>query len=129
MNDKPDSPRLAKTITHGRPTGEIGWADIERRARELALIAGRDEDDIRPEDLHRAEAEMEGRAAPESTAVDAESLGTMSRDPSEPPAFHDGPKPNVFEPNEQDELEHTVLDGVEEAQHDQMVEARKRRDT
>lgn len=127
MNDQPDSNRLAKTISHGKPTGEIGSVDIERRARELAMIAGRDEDDVRPEDLRRAEAELEGRTAPESTAVDADSVGTMSRDPSEPPAFRDGPKPNLFEPNEQDELEHTVLDGVEEAQHDQMVEARKRR--
>jgi hypothetical protein len=128
MNSSND-PHLAKTLIHGRPTGEISNDDIEQRARENALIAGRDPAAIGPEDRARARAELEGRTLADTTAEDVRSVGSVSRDPSIPPSFHDGPKPNMFEPNEQEELEHLVLDGVEEAQHDQMLEARKRRET
>jgi hypothetical protein len=129
MSDNSNQSHLAKTVIHGQPAAEIGSVEIEKRAREIAMIAGRDEDDVRPQDLAQAQAELEGRTTQETTVEDADSVGSMSRDPSIPPSFHDKPKSNVFEPNEQEELEHMVLDAVEEAQHDQMVEARKRRQT
>jgi hypothetical protein len=123
-----NDPRLAKTLIHGRPSGEIGSADIEQRAREIALIAGRDPNRLTDEDRRQARRELEGRAVPDTTSEDVESRGSITRDPSEPPSFNDRPKPNLGEPTEQEELEHTVLEGVEEAQHDLMTEARKRRE-
>ena len=123
-----NDPHLAKTVIHGRAAGEISGDDVEQRAREIAIIAGRDPAFLREEDREQARRELEGRAVPDTSAEDVQSIGSLSRDPSIPPSFHDGPKPNVFEPNEQEELEHTVLEGVEEAQHDLMLEARKRRE-
>lgn len=128
MNHTND-PILPKTVTHGRPSGEITDVAIEQRARENAVIAGRDPNALSDADYAQARRELEGRAVPETTAQDAQSRGSITRDPSNPPAFNDGPTPNVFEPNEQEELEHLVLEGVEEAQHDQMLAARQRRET
>lgn len=124
-----DKNPLAKTVVHGRPSSEISDADVEQRAREIAVINGRDPERLQPDDLAEARAELLGRADPATTAEDEQSIGTLSRDPSNPPAFHGKAAPNFYEPNEQEELEHLVLDGVEEAQHDQMLEARKRRET
>ncbi len=121
------TPRLAKAVIHGKPASEISHADIEQRAREIARINGHAEP--REDDHEQARREMEGRSVPDTVSEDAQSSGSISRDPSIPPSIHDGPTPNVFEPNEQEELEHLVLEGVEEAQHDQMVEASKRRPT
>ena len=123
-----NEPHLAKTVIHGHAAGEISDRDIEQRAREIAIIAGRDPSSLREEDREQARRELGGQAVPDTMAEDAESIGSLSRDPSIPPTFHDGATPNVTEPNEQEELEHTVLEGVEEAQHDLMLEARKRRE-
>lgn len=121
------NPRLAKTVVHGRPAGEINQDEIEQRASEIAEI--NEHHTVEPADREQAVREMSGAGVPDSTAEDEEPRGAMTRDPSDPPSFIDKAKPNFFEPNEQDELEHLVLDGVEEAQHDQMLEARKRRQT
>ena len=127
MNQSNDT-HLAKTVIHGRPVGELTDEDITQRARENAIIEGRNPDRLVADDHERARNELEGRTLPDTSAEDVQSRGSLSRDPSIPPSFHDGAKPNMFEPNEQEELEHTVLDGVEEAQHDLMLEARKRRE-
>lgn len=122
-----NTPRLAKAVIHGKPASEISHADIEQRAREIAMINGHDPAEPRADDLEQARREMEGRSVPDTVSEDAMSSGSISRDPSIPPSIHDGPTPNVSEPSEQEDLEHLVLEGVEEAQHDQMVEASKRR--
>lgn len=123
-----NNPHLAKTVVHGRPVGEVTDDDIEQRAREIAIINGRDPGAVSDDDRAQARDELSGRSVPDTTTEDDQSIGTLSRDPSNPPAFAGKATPNFFEPNEQEELEHLVLDGVEEAQHDQMLEARKRRD-
>lgn len=122
-----NNPRLAKTILHGKPTGEIGQKDIDQRADEIAEIEGHR--GVNRDDRARAQEEMSGNDIPDTTAEDRDSVGSLSRDPSDPVAIHGKAIPNISEPNEQEELEHLVLDGVEEAQHDQMLEARKRRQT
>lgn len=128
MNDS-THPNFAKTVVHGRPASEITDDDVEQRARELAVIQGRNPDEITNDLRVQARDELLGHSAPDSTAQDDESIGRISRDPSNPPDIYAKQKPNFSEPSEQDELEHMVLDGVEEAQHDQMLEARKKRET
>ena len=120
---------LAKTVLHGHPVGELSDDDIQRRAEEIAVTKGRDASAVQSDDLAEARAELRGDNVPDSTAQDEQSIGTLSRDPSDPPAISGRATPNLSEATEQDELEHLVLDGVEEAQHDQMVEANKRRQT
>lgn len=119
---------LPKTVIHGQGAGEIGRNEIERRAREIALIEGNGDETVTEEHRARALAELSGALLPETTVEDAESRGAISRDPSEPPSLSGTGAPIVAEPNEQADLEHLVLEGVEEAQHDQMLAARRRRE-
>lgn len=123
----PKSPPLSKTVIHGQPVGEITQEDIDQRASEIAEIEGRGT--VQPDDQQQANEELSGLNLPDAVTEDDQSVGSLSRDPSDPPAFYGKATPNFSEPNEQEELEHLVLDGVEEAQHDQMLEARKRRRT
>lgn len=123
-----NDPTRGKTVLHGDGAGPITEDDIERRAREIALIKGRSEDEVFSDDRAQARAELSGQDLPASTGEDVESIGTLSRDPSNPPAYYGKSAPTDEGPDEQKALEKTVLDGVEEAQHDQMVEARHRRE-
>ncbi len=116
-----------KTTLHGRPVGEITQEDIEQRAGELAEIQGRDAAAAQPVDHQQATEELSGLNLPDAITEDDQSIGSLTRDPSDPPVFYGKATPTRFEPSEQEDLEHLVLDGVEEAQHDQMLEARKRR--
>jgi hypothetical protein len=117
-----------KTVLHGQGAGEITRGDIEQRAREIAVIQGRSEDDVTAADRAQAQAEMSGELLPATTVDDAQGLGAISRDPSEPPSIDGKEAPMAAEPNEQGDLESMVLEGVEEAQHDQMIAARRRRE-
>jgi hypothetical protein len=124
-----NQPPLAKTVLRGRPSGEISNEDIERRAREIAVIQGRGGAEISVTDIDQAKRELSGQLTPPSAEEDVEGIGSMTRDPSNPPEIITQPKPNLNEPTEQQDIEHMVLDGVEEAQHDQMMAARKRRES
>jgi hypothetical protein len=50
-----------------------------------------------------------------------DSTGSLSRDPSDPAGNRGHQVPEYSEPDEEEEVERTVLEGVEEAQHEQMV--------
>jgi hypothetical protein len=49
------------------------------------------------------------------------STDSLSRDPSDPPANRGRQVPEYSEADEDEEIERTVREGVEEAQHEQMV--------
>ncbi len=49
------------------------------------------------------------------------SIDSLSRDPSDPPANRGRQIPEYAEADEEEQIERTVLEGVEEAQHEQMV--------
>jgi hypothetical protein len=127
MNKSNDS-EIGKTMVHGRGAGQFSDADIERRAREIALINGRSAEEVFTEDREQAKNELMGDDVPKTTVEDVESVGALSRDPSNPPAFYDRGLPTNEGPDEKKDLERIVLDGVEEAQHDQMLQARRRRE-
>jgi hypothetical protein len=55
---------------------------------------------------------------------DAESMQSMSRDPSDPLVDRGRQVPEYGGDDEKTALEHLALEGVEEAQHEQMLEAR-----
>ena len=97
--------------------------DIERRARELALIANRTEPN--EDDRARAVAEFRDRHLPDAVNEDAESMRSMSRDPSDPPADRGRQAPEYGGDDEKTALENLALEGVEEAQHEQMLASRK----
>src|SRR5688572_22835340 len=96
--------------------------ELERRARELALIDNRTE--ITEEDRAAALAEFRDEHLPDAVNEDAESMQSMSRDPSDPMVDRGRQVPNRGGDDEKTALEHLALEGVEEAQHEQMVQAR-----
>lgn len=106
----------------GKGVSGFSQADLERRALELALIDNRST--ASDEDRARARAEFQDRFLPDAVNEDAESMQSMSRDPSDPVVDRGRQAPEYGGDDEKTALEKMALEGVEEAQHDQMVEAR-----
>jgi hypothetical protein len=113
----------SKVEQHGDGLGVATEADIERRARELARIAGRRE--VTEQDRQNARAEFQDQNLPDPVNEDAESMQSRSRDPSDPPAERGRQAPEYVDTDEKTNLERLTLEGVEEAQHDQMMSARR----
>jgi hypothetical protein len=120
---KNSKPAEAKIMVHGRGTGGVNDADIERRAGELASLAGRSRT---PYDYARARRELQGQTLPDGVNEDApRSSRGLLRDPSEPPSDTGRQIPERAAPDEEALSERLVEEGVEEAQHDQMIAARR----
>src|SRR2546423_1231795 len=71
-----------KVEVRGKGVSGFSPADIERRAKELALIDNRTA--VTEIDRERARAEFRDRTLPDAVNEDAESMQSMSRDPSDP---------------------------------------------
>lgn len=121
-----NDPTSGRILLRGEGHGDISAADIERRARELADIDGRSGAALTPRDLARARAELLGRNLPATTMEDDEATAAISRDPSEPPSARGREAPLLEGPDEDKAIERLALEGVEEAQHEQMIAARRR---
>jgi hypothetical protein len=111
-----------KMEVRGAGVGLVSPEDIERRARELALIENRTTPD--DSDRTRARSEFQDRNLPAAVNEDADSTQSLSRDPSDPLADRGRQVPEYGPEDEKAALERLALEGVEEAQHDQMVESR-----
>jgi hypothetical protein len=107
---------------HGQGVGGFSKADLERRALELALIDNRST--ATDEDRDRALAEFQVRNLPDAMNEDAETMQSMSRDPSDPMVDRGHQVPEYGGQDEDTDLQKIALEGVEEAQHDQMLESR-----
>ena len=106
----------------GTGVGGFLVEDIERRARELARIDHRTE--VSDDDREAALVEFRDRNLPDAVNEDAESMQSLSRDPSDPMVDRGRQVPNHSGEDEKAALEHLALEGVEEAQHEQMLQAR-----
>jgi hypothetical protein len=113
----------SKVERHGEGVGPATDDDIEQRAKELARIAGRKE--VTDDDRANARAEFLDRNLPDPVNEDAESMQSRSRDPSDPPVERGRQAPEYMDVDEKTNLERLALEGVEEAQHDQMMSARQ----
>jgi hypothetical protein len=121
MNDH-SHPTHGKIEIHGDGMGVASPDSVERRAREIALIAERDPNEFTDADWDQARRELLGSQtsnAPEETDDNAEVVEEWNVVASS--TGHRAPR------MEDDENlgEQLVSDGVEEAVHDQMLEARK----
>ncbi|HWA11428.1 MAG TPA: hypothetical protein VG838_18455 [Opitutaceae bacterium] len=114
-----------KLLVHATGTGVLGPKDVAARASEIAEI----ENHARPTvtDRRRARGELAGRTVPPTSEVESRRTRTVSRDPSEPPGDRGQQKPEMPAPDEQMAAERLVLEGVEEAEHEQMLAARRRK--
>jgi len=115
-----------KTLLHGAEAGEITAGMIQRRAQEIALIEGRDT--VSAEDRRLALQELQGRDLPPTTADDSPTIAlSLNRDPSEPVSVPGHQIPTYNEADDDDMTERLAIEGIEEAQHDQMLAARRRK--
>lgn len=115
----------SKVELQGQGMGIPVAADLERRARELAQIAGHAS--VSEEDREAARAEFTDHNLPDPVNADRDSTQSASRDPSDPVVERGHQTPEYVEADEKANLEKLALEGVEEAQHDQMVSARRRK--
>ncbi|MFL6590103.1 MAG: hypothetical protein ACJ8M4_08025 [Chthoniobacterales bacterium] len=121
MND--NTHPAGKISVHGDGFGAPSPDEVEKRAREIALIAERDPDEFTDADWEQARRELRGGQmanAPEETDENAEVVEEWNVVASS--SGHRAPKVEQDDDNLGEQL---VSDGIEEAVHDQMVEARK----
>ena len=114
-----------KFLLRGQGVGALDDAALERRAKENARIAGRSR--VRASDREQARRELLGRAVAPPTKGAVESRRAVSRDPSEPVVRRGRRVRTARDEDLQDGLERLINEGVEEAQHDMMVAAERRR--
>ncbi len=124
MNTKKNT--AGKILLHGTGAGGITEKDVERRARELASINGRSESDPSRKDVAQAKRELTGEDLPPTTDDDSDASIRLTRDPSEPPSDPGHQTPDIEDPDEQTTVERLTEEGVEEAQHEQMLAAQRR---
>jgi hypothetical protein len=123
--EKNTPPPSRKFFVHHEGTGVPDQSDLRKRAEELALIAGHAEPTA--VDFDQARRELGGEAIPATSDVERRRRRTVSRDPSEPPGDAGEENSNQEPIDEQMPAERLVLDGVEEAQHEQMLADRRRK--
>jgi hypothetical protein len=123
MNDQSEPPS-GKISLHGSGMGVPSPEEVERRAREIALIDERDPDAFTDQDWNQARQELMGaefNTPPEETPDNADV--TEEWNVVAGSKGHRVPRPGTEE--EETLGEHLVNDGLEEAEHDQMLEARR----
>jgi hypothetical protein len=115
-------PGHGKISVHGDGMGVPSPDTVERRAREIAMIAERDPDEFTDADWDQARRELlgsEAHIAPEETEDNAEVVEEWNVVASS--VGHRAPRVE----DDENLGEQLVSDGMEEAVHDQMLEARK----
>jgi hypothetical protein len=118
-NKKAPTPKME---IRGEGFGIASPDEVEIRARELALIDGRTE--VTDDDRRVARDEFQNRELPAAVTEDSSAASAMTRDPSEPLSDPGRQSPNRGELDEDTALEKLALEGVEEAQHEQMLASR-----
>ncbi len=111
-----------KISLHGDGFGAPSPDAVEKRAREIALIAEREPDEFTDADWDQAKRELLGTLpsnAPEETDENAGVVEEWNVVASS--AGHRAPRVE----DEENLGEQLVADGIQEAAHDQMVEARR----
>ena len=122
---KENKPSIGKIELHGNGMGVPSPEDIERRAREIAMIDERNPDEFTDADWNQARRELLGDLATQPPEEDEKNINLKEEWEVTPDnRGRRVPRPGVDE--EEETLgEHLVSDGREEAAHDQMLEARK----
>lgn len=118
-------PPAGKITVHGNGFGAPTPEQIEKRAREIALIDERDPEQYTDADWDQARQELLGAStdnAPEETAATEK----LEEEWEVTPSDHGQRVPRTGIDDPEDSLgEQLVEGGVDEAAHDQMLEARR----
>ena len=118
---KQDQIEEGKVSLHFKGLGTVTEEMVRARARELAIINGRSPEKISTEDLAEAKRELMGENAPPPEGAREDSLPESERwDPNY--TSSGGKVGTVPAHDEQTDAEKLVEEGVNEAEHDQMLE-------
>lgn len=123
MNEH-SQPGFGKISVHGDGMGAPTPEMVEKRAREIALIDERNPEDFTDADWDQARRELlgvENMGAPEDNEEEVDRVSTWDEVPGEAGAR----APRAGFEDDESVGEHLVVGGLEEAAHDQMLEARK----
>ena len=121
---KRDQIEEGKVLLHDQGLGTVTPEMVRARARELALINGRSPERLSQADLEQAKRELTGESTPPPEGFKEDSLPETERwDPNYVSAGHQAGV--VPAHDEQTDAEKLVEEGVNEAEHDQMVEGTK----
>ena len=106
----------------GEGLGTVTREMVTKRAREIAEINGRSQDNVLDSDWDEARRELEGEDEMNPTPTAAENIPEDKR--WDPIAGSEGSKaPTVPAPDEQTFAEKLYDEGVADAEHDQEIEA------
>ncbi len=123
MNERSHSPH-GKITLHGNGLGVPSPEMVEKRAREIAMIDEREADDFTDTDWAQAKDELTGVDPAHAPEAEDEVTDEMSeRDDVLGSSGHQVPN-NGFDDDE-NVGEELVASGIQEAAHDQMIEARR----
>lgn len=123
MNERSHAPH-GKITLHGNGLGVPSPEMVEKRAREIAMIDEREADEFTDADWAQAKNELTGVEADHAPeASDEVSEEAIERDEVLGSSGHQVPN-NGFD-EDVNVGEELVTGGIEEAAHDQMVEARR----
>lgn len=119
-------PSTGKISLHGNGMGAPTPEMVEKRAREIALIDERDPEEFTEDDWQQARLELTGHGAGEHAPEEVENApdpGSAEHEMVPESHGHRAPRAGV----DDDEMlgEQLVSGGVEEAVHDQMLQARR----
>jgi hypothetical protein len=123
MKELQKSQRDGKIIVHSEGAGVPSPDAIRERARELAVIAGRATSDFTDGDWEQAKHELLRSGTP---PADEDQMISTVTTWDEAPGTTGHQVKNYGPQDEANIAEELVTEGVEEALHDEMVEARKR---
>ena len=122
---KEDKPISGKISVHGNGVGVPGPEDIERRAREIAMIDERDPDEFTDADWSKAREELMGVENNEPPEEDDKTIKLEKEWEITPDdRGRRVPRPGTEE-DEESVGEQLVTGGKDEAARDQMLEARR----
>lgn len=121
---KQDRIEEGRFTENARGLGTVTEQMVRERAREIAVISGRGRDNVLDSDYEQAKRELTGeeRLMPEPTAE--EQVPEDQRDFGNE-GSSGGKTPAMPAPDEQTFAEKLVEEGVEDAEHQQMLEAER----
>lgn len=121
MNDRSHSPH-GKINLHGNGLGVPSPQMVEKRAREIAMIDERNPDEFTESDWEQAKNELTGVEPSHAPEVN----DTVDDEVSERDDILGASGHRMLNTEEEENVgEELVSGGIEEAAHDQMVEARR----
>ncbi len=117
-------PGTGRIEIHGNGVGAPNTEQVEQRAKEIAMIDQRDPENFTDADWDQAKKELLGAAGPEAPEETRENAGLEDEwDVVANDSGHRVPRTGIE--GEEPVGEQLVSGGVEEATHDQMLEARR----